>query len=386
MDYAAATPLFPEVEAAMKPYYTEYFGNPSAVHKEGQKAKAALEEARQNVATALGVRSENVTFTGGGTEANNAVLYGLVRTLKVRGVPAAEIEIISTTIEHPSIMEVLRDLATQGVTVKYCGVDEAGQLDEKHLKELLSPQTRLLTFAYVNSEIGTIQEVSKIMRLVKKHNQDHGCNIKVHIDAAQAPLWVSCDVPQLGVDIMTLDTGKCGGPKGVGVLIKRGDVKLSPLVVGGNQESGYRAGTENVPGVVGGAVSLELAQEKYKSRAAIVMGIRDSFIDKLLHIDGVVLNGATGNHRVANNVNISVSGLDTEYTVVALDEKGIAASTKSACSGAGGGESAVVRAISNDQARAQATLRFTLHDQVGESDVDYVVNALKSHLSLMQKI
>lgn len=386
LDYAAATPLLPEAKVAMEPFLTSLYGNPSAIHTEGRIAKKAVEEAREKIASVLAVRPECLTFTSGGTEANNIAIYGLVRMLHSSGRAFSDMEIISTKLEHPSITEVLTHLEEMGVKVHWCGVDQNGKLDERELYDLLSDNTILVSTAYINSEIGTVQDVHHLSRIIKKYNHSHSVNIALHIDAAQAPLWVTCQPQRLGADIVTLDTGKCNGPKGVGVVVTMPTVSLLPVLLGGGQESGVRAGTENVAGIVGAAVSIEHAQRTFKERSQKVTELRDFFIEKLLELEGVVLNGSKGESRVANNVNISLLGLDTEYALIVLDEHGVAASTKSACSGAGSGKSEVVHAISNDEQRAKSTLRFTLHEDISKADIEQVVTILKEYQTLMGKI
>jgi cysteine desulfurase len=244
----------------------------------------------------------------------------------------------------------------------------------------LSPKTVLVTVAYVNSEIGTIQDLGAIARVIKKHTHDTGATTLLHTDAAQAPLWLPCMLSQHGVDLLSLDAGKFCGPKGVGVLARVKGVELRTVAHGGGQEAGLRPGTEPVALVVGCATALVLAQTEWKARAEKVTAVRDYFITELIKaIPSAVINGPMGNDRVANNVNISIPGLDSEFAVISLDVAGIAASTKSACSSAGGGESVVVMATSNDKARASSTLRFTLGPDTTKEEIDRTVATLLNH-------
>ncbi|MEL6803264.1 MAG: aminotransferase class V-fold PLP-dependent enzyme, partial [Bacteroidota bacterium] len=305
--------------------------------------------------------------------------FGLVHALYTAGRPDAEMMIISTKIEHPSIMAVLQDLAQRGVQVKYCPVDKTGKLDVSVLMSLLSPQTILLTFSYLNSEIGTIQPVRRIVRAIEAYNREHETNIQTHLDAAQAPLWLSCKLDRLGVNVLTLDAGKCYGPKGAGVLAWRHGSKVAPIILGGGQEMGYRAGTEHTAGIVGASVAICEAQATFTARSDRVSALRDHFITSLLELPGVVLNGDTED-RAANNVNISIAGYDSEFAVVWLDEQGIACSTKSACSGAGSGGSMVVQEVTGDNARATSTIRFSLGEMTTKRDLDKVVRVLRDFL------
>jgi cysteine desulfurase len=388
LDYAAATPVSSAVMKSMLPYMSTDFANPGAIHAEGQKAKQAVEEARAQVASTLGVRSEGVIFTGNGTEANNLALIGLVKSLRrTEGVPYEDIEIVTTALEHPSIKEALGQLSAMKVRVTEVAVTEEGIINPQSLASTLTKNTRLVTFAYANSEIGVVQSVSRLVREIRKAEKEFGHKIYVHVDAAQAPLWLSCKLPPLGVDMMSLDAGKCEGPKGVGMLVTHGLVPLLPLIYGGGQEGGLRPGTEAVPLIVGAATALRLAQASFEKRSSQVAKVRDEFLQILSKSDeGVILNGPVGEARLANNINISLPGLDTEYAVVYLDKYGISASTKSACAGAGGGESAVVKAISGDSERAKSTLRLTLGPKTRLADLQKTLMVLEKYRSLMNTL
>lgn len=368
----------------MLPYFSEVYGNASAVHQEGVSAKAAVEEARTSLGRTLRVRPSDVIFTSGGTESNNLAIDGVLRALRATGRSYADMEIISTRVEHPSVSEVLRHVADLGVTIKYADINEEGLIDVNHFKALLSEKTVLATMAYVNSEIGVIQPVKKLTRAVKLFNAEHDTNILVHLDAAQAPLWLPVQLDSLGCDLLSLDAGKCYGPKGVGILATRHGVKLLPIMLGGSQESGLRAGTENTPLIVGCVKAIVRAQEEWESRSERVRSLRDSFITDLESaIDGVLVNGSR-TERVANNINISIPGIDTEFAVISLDQAGIAASTKSACSGADGGGSTVVREMSDDDARAQSTIRFSLSEASTTADLQKTTQVLKDHIIKMR--
>ncbi len=387
LDFAAATPVLPEVATAMAPYQSEIFGNPSAIHSEGVRAKAVVTAAREQVARMLGIQPAGVTFTSGGTESNNLAIMGVVAAARRRGVAYSEMEIITTAIEHPATLRTVEYLAEEGVTVHYALVNAVGQVDLSQLAALLTPKTVLVTVAYVNSEIGTIQDLGAIARVIKKHNHETGATTLVHTDAAQAPLWLPCELSRHGVDLLSLDAGKFCGPKGVGVLARVKGVELRTVAHGGGQEAGLRPGTEPTALVVGLATALTLTQSDWKTRQEKTTLIRDYFISQLTaRIAGLVVNGPTGDNRVANNVNISIPGLDSEFAVISLDVAGIAASTKSACSSAGGGESAVVMAISNDKARASSTLRFTLGPDSTKEDIEQTVDILVNHINTLNKI
>lgn len=387
LDYAAATPLSKTVFTAMKPFLLEQFGNPSAVHREGVVAKEALESARTRVAHILQVRPEFVTFVSGGTESNNTALFGTIDVLHESGRPYNEMEVITTKIEHPSIMQVMEKLERLGVVVRYVAVNEVGQVNPAHLGELINEKTVLVSCAYANSEIGTVQPVRALRRAIETAEKKYYSTILFHLDAAQAPLWLSCQFGSLGVDLLSLDVGKCHGPKGVGILVRSRRAQIRSTLYGGGQESGLRPGTENVAGIVGASIALEEAQAGWKKRAEAVGLIRDAGITYLLKtLPGAVLNGPGGAERLANNINISLPGLDTEFATIVLDSKGFAVSTKSACAGAGGGVSVVVETISGDPVRARSTLRISLGPTVTLKNIEDVTHVLYAHCKQMKSL
>jgi cysteine desulfurase len=386
LDYAAATPLSKTVFAAMKPFLTEHSANASAIHKEGSIARRAVDDARECAAAALQVRPEFITFTSGGTESNNLAIIGTVEHLANQGRSLGDMEIITTTIEHPSVTNTMRVLQKRGVIVKYVSVDFEGFVSLPELQSLVSDKTVLFSVAYANSEIGVVQKTHAIKKTLTAAEKKFGSKIMFHLDAAQAPLWLSCQFDSLYADLLALDVGKCHGPKGVGVLVRSRRAALAPTLYGGGQESGLRPGTENVAGVIGASVALKDAQRDFKVRAEKTRIIRDAAIEHLLaEIPRAILNGPHGEERLANNINISIPGLDTEFATVVLDKHGFAVSTKSACAGAGGGESAVVKAISNDAARAGSTLRISLSPETTLKDIVTLTNVLKSHIETMSK-
>lgn len=385
LDNAASTPIYKEVLETMMPFLTEEFGNPSSIHKEGVRARRAVDEARNSVARTLEIKSQGIIFTGNGTESNNLAIFGYIKYLhKIRKLAYQDMEVVTTKIEHPSIMGVTEELIDLGVTIKFVEIDERGIITIPALEAVLSEKTVLVTFAYANSEVGTVQPVLRLVRRIRKYEETMGKEIKVHLDAAQAPLWLPCAFKQLGVDTMALDAGKCNGPKGVGILATRKNFDLLPIMQGGGQENGLRSGTENTAGIIGIAKALELAQLNYIERAEKVTKIRDEAIAYLQEkIPTVFINGVQGEDRLANNINFSIPNLDTEYAVIYLDAYGVACSTKSACAGAGGGESVVVKILTNDATRARSTIRFSLSEQTTLDDMKYAIDVLATHCEKM---
>jgi cysteine desulfurase len=384
LDYAAATPLSPNALSAMMPYLEGVYGNASAIHREGQQAQQAVESARESIARTIQVRPEFVTFTGGGTEGNNLAIFGVIQALNMAGTNYSQMEVITTKIEHPSITAAMEKLSEMGVRVKYVEVDETGKIVLSHFKELLSKQTVLVSIAYANSEIGTIQPLHAIKKALSEAERIFSSKMYLHIDAAQAPLWVSCLSTTVGADLMVLDFAKCNGPKGTGALIRSPRARLTAATYGGGQENNLRPGTENVPGIVGAAVAFAEAQESWKQRAFDVSQVRDAGVQVLMaEVSGIVTNGASGVDRLANNINVSIPGLDTEFAAVVLDSKGFAVSTKLACAGASGGESVVVRETTGDSARASSTLRISLSPNTTVEELRSLATVLKEHVAQM---
>ena len=383
LDYAAATPLRKEVKEVMEQYWSINFANPSSIHQDGVKAKLAIEMARENVAKTLRVRTDDIVFTSGGTESNNLVLLNLFEACSFDG-KKEKMEIISTKVEHPSILETLKKMEERGVVVNYVPIDNTGRVQLDDLKKIISPNTKLVSIAYANSETGVVQDLNAIARVIKSFNKEYDSEILFHTDASQAPRWLSCALDSLGVDLMTLDAAKCEGPKGIGVLVKRSWVKLSSITYGGGQENNIRPGTEPVPLIVGASLALELAKREYEETSHRVSLLRDRFIEELNNIPEVSLNGSV-EHRLANNVNISIPGFDTEFAVIFLDSRGVACSTKSACSGASGGYSKVVYEMTKDKERAKSTIRFSLSPNTKWKELEKTVRILKEFIDSNRK-
>jgi cysteine desulfurase len=379
LDYAAATPLRHSVQQAMCTFEREMFANASAIHQEGVLVRQAIESARERLARVLKIRPNGLVFTGSGTESNNLAILGAVNARHASGVAYTDMEVISTRIEHPSVSKVLEHLSGLGVGIKYLDIDSEGLIAVQSLHTLMSTKTVVVSFAYVNSEIGVIQEVGKLSRIVRAFEKEHDTRTYVHVDAAQAPLYLTCEMDRLMADIITLDAGKCYGPKGVGVLAMRHGVELVSVLHGGPQESGLRPATENTAGIIGAVEAIVVAQEEYEKRTNKLTTLRDTAIGNFEKIEGVVLNGSR-TKRIANNINISIPSVDSEFAVIVLDQAGIACATKSACSGAGGDGSTVVRAMTNDENRATSTLRFTLGGKTTASDMLKTVAVLKAHV------
>lgn len=388
LDYAASTPIAPEVLRAMMPYLEGSFGNPNSVHTEGKEAARALRESRDIVAGELGARPENIVFTGSGTEANNIAIQGALKEARkhISGIP----HIIVSSIEHSSVLTLAKVLAEEGVEVDYCRVDPDGVVDINELAPLLCDETVLVSVMYVNNEIGTIQPVGEVARIIKEYKQKKGGTSAyplLHTDAAQAPLYLETDVGKLGADLLTIDAQKIYGPKGAGALYIKKGVLLEPILFGGGQEKGIRPSTQNVAGIVGLAEALKIAGEKRVEEVLRLRELQDYFFLRIKNeIPQAVINGSTEKgKRVPNNVNISVPGVEGDYLVVALDGAGVAASSASACGSREGKVSHVVRAISEGDDRTESAVRFTMGRETRKEDIDTAVEALKKTLNLFLK-
>jgi cysteine desulfurase len=385
LDYAASTPIAPEVLRAMMPFLEGSFGNPNSVHAEGKEAAKALRESRDIVADGLRAKPEEIIFTGSGTEANNIAIRGALKEAKkhISGIS----HIIVSSIEHSSVLTLAKVLAEEGVEVDYCRVDQDGIIDLDELTSLLRDETILVSVMYVNNEIGTIQPVGEVARIIKEYKQKKGGTSAyplLHTDAAQAPLYLEMDTDKLGADLLTIDAQKIYGPKGVGALYIKKGIHLEPVFFGGGQEKSIRPSTQNVAGIVGLAEALKIVGEKRDEEVLRLRDLQDYFFLRIKNeIPQAVVNGSTERgRRVPNNVNVSVPGVEGDYLVVALDSTGVAASSVSACGSREGKASHVVRAISEGDDRAESAIRFTMGRETGKEDIDIAVEALKKGLDL----
>ncbi len=363
LDHAATTPLDERVLSAMLPHLTEGYGNPSAIYREGVEAKRVLTDARTRVARVLGAHADEIIFTASGTEADNLALRG------VRGK-----HIVTLAIEHPAILETCRYLEEGGVSVTHLPVDENGGVSVASVKDVLTTDTVLVSVMYANNEIGSIEPIQKIGRMIKEYRTEHNTKTPYfHTDASQAPNYLDLNVERLGVDLLTLDGSKIYGPKGVGTLYVRRGTPLSPIIFGGAQERGLRAGTENVAGIVGFTQALSLAVEMRESETERVRVLRDLFEKKLLEMIPNITITAREGERLPNISHISIPGLDAEFALFELDVRGISASARSACK-TEATVSHVLQAIGVD---STSSLRFSLGRETSEEDILQTLSVLK---------
>ena len=349
----------------MRPYMTDIFGNPSSLHSFGQEARRALDGARDAVARILGADASEIYFTSGGTESDNLALIGVTEALADRGN-----HIITTAIEHHAVLETCEYLRTRGVEATCLPVDEYGLVDPTEVEKAITDKTVLVSVMHANNEIGTIEPIAEISKIAREQG------IAFHTDAVQTVGHIPVNVDELGVDLLSLAAHKFYGPKGVGALYVRRGTRISPIIHGGAQERDRRAGTENVPGVVGLAEALEISQANVEERAREETDLRDYLIRELVaRIPDIRLNGHP-TKRLPNNVNIVIEYVEGESTLLMLDMVGVAVSTGSACSAGAIEPSHVLRAIGLPLQVAQSSLRFSLGRSTTKEDLDYVLQQL----------
>ena len=367
MDNAATTKVSQEVMDAMIPYFTEHYGNPSSIYDLGQENKKAIAEARDKVAKALNADPKEIFFTGSGTESDNWAIRMYAEANKGKGN-----HIITTKIEHHAVLHVCEYLEKHhGFEVTYLGVDSEGIISLEELEAAIRPETILITIMFANNEIGSIQPVKEISEIAKNHN------VVFHTDAVQAVANVEVDVKELGVDMLSLSAHKFHGPKGVGVLFVRRGIKLPTFMLGGGQERGKRAGTENVAGIVGLGVAMETAINNLQEHKSYLTELRDYLISQVLEkIPYSQLNGPTGDKRLPGNTNFSFRFIEGEGMLLLLNMNKIAASSGSACTSGSLDPSHVLLSIGLTHEVAHGSLRLSLSEENTKEDVDFVVEKL----------
>lgn len=393
LDNASATPVHPRVARAVYHALEDLGGNPSASHTEGRRAFDALEKARSEIARSLSVKSEELIFTSGGTEANNIALQGLIEGMHLKGVAYKDLHIVTTTIEHSSVLKTLGILEGRGVSVSYVEPDFDGTVRAASILEALRPETVLVTLAHVNSEAGVIQPLSEIntelTRWKTRGKSILGAHVPeasfplLHVDAAQSLLYLDASPHVFGASLVSYDAQKLGGPKGVGVLYRDFGVPLAPLWGGGTQERSIRPGTENVPGIVGAGIAFDLAKEGREERKKHITDLRNYLIEL---VKKAVPHAELVGHpkrRIANNALFVIPGVDGDYLAVLMDERGVAVSPRSACVGTGGSVSHVVLALTHDEKKAKGTIRFSLGVDTERIDIERAVSALKDALKVV---
>ncbi len=365
LDYAATTPTDPEVVKAMLPYFTDRFGNPSSIHSFGQEGKAAIEKAREKIASFLGAKQEEIIFTSGGTESDNFAIKGAAYANRNKGN-----HIITSSIEHPAVIESCRFLEKIGFMVSYLPVNKDGLLDPKTVKKAITDKTILISIMHASNEIGTIQPIMEIGKIAKEKGTFF------HTDAVQTFGHLPINVDELNVDLLSISSHKIYGPKGIGALYIRKGARVTSFMHGGEQERKRRASTENVPAIVGFGKAVEIAERTMDDEVKALSVLRDKLIKGIFEkIEHVRLNGHY-TRRLPNNVNISIESVEGESLLLNLDMEGIAASTGSACSSSSLKASHVLLALGLSHELAHASLRFTLGRHTKEKDIDFVLDVL----------
>ncbi len=358
LDYAATTPTDPRVLEVMRPYFAEVFGNPSSVHGFGQEARAAVDRARRTLAEALGCQPSEVVFTSGATEADNWAVLGVALAHEGQGR-----HLVVSSVEHRAVLEPARWLAERGWEVTFLPVDQYGRVDPEDVRRALRADTVLVSVMHANNEVGTVQPVAEVVRVARKHG------VLVHTDATQTLGALPVRVDELGVDLLSASAHKRYGPKGVGLLYVRKGTRILPLLRGGAHERGRRAGTENVPGVVGFARAVELALAEREAEQVRLAALRDRLVRELLEVDGAVLAGHP-TERLANNAHLCFEGVESESLLLALDLRGLAASSGSACTAGSLEPSHVLQAMGVAAELAAGALRLTVGRWTTEAEVE----------------
>jgi cysteine desulfurase len=365
LDNAATTPVDPEVLKEMLTFLSDAFGNPSSIHSFGQETRAAVEEARDKIASLISARGEEIVFTGGGTEADNFAIKGAAFANEGKGD-----HIITTSIEHHAVMESCKFLERRGFRITYLPVGIDGLVDPQDVKKEITDRTILISVMHANNEVGTIEPLAEIGKITREEG------IYFHTDAVQTVGHIPVNVDELGIDLLTMSAHKLYGPKGVGALYIRKGTKLIPFIHGGEQERRRRAGTENVPAIVGFGKAAEIAQREMDSVAKHLIRLRGKLIQGMMErIEHIHLNGHP-TQRLPNNVNVSIEFVEGESMLLNLDLEGIAASTGSACSSSSLEPSYVLLAMGFSQELAHGSLRFSLGRETTEEDIDRVLEVL----------
>jgi cysteine desulfurase len=398
-DHNATTAVEPEVLEAMLPYFAGEFGNASSIHGFGQKARAAVETARERVAALIGARAQEIVFTSGGTEADNHAIFGVVRAASAdhtsalgragsnkleqqypnRLQSAKAPHIITTTIEHETVLNSCQELEKQGFAVTYLGVDRNGLVDLDAVRRALRAETVLITVMHANNEIGTVQSMREIGEIAAE------ADVYFHTDAVQSAGKIPIDVGSLKLDLLSMSGHKMYAPKGVGALYVRGGTRVQQLMYGGHHQRGYRPGTENVAAIVGLGKAADIARKSQAADAERVENLRDELERRLLQgVPDAFVNGA-GAARTPNTTNVTFSGIDGEALVIALDLKGLACSTGAACSSGAVEPSHVLTAIGLSSADARASLRFSLGRHTTPEEVTFALEVIPAAVAKLRE-
>jgi len=377
LDHNATTPVDPAVIDAMLPFFADAFGNASSIHTFGQRARAAVETAREQVAALLNAKPQEIVFTSGGTESDNHAIFGVVQAL-LESTPRPHV--ITTSIEHEAVLNTCQALEKQGAAVTYVPVSHDGIVNIDALRGAIRPETALITIMEANNELGTVQPLAEIGRIAAKHE------IHFHSDAVQSAGKIPIDVQVLQLDLLSISAHKLYGPKGVGAIYIRGGTRLKQLLYGGHHQRGFRPGTENVAGIVGLGKAAQLARASLTEDFSRVAKLRDQLEQGLLaRVPDCRANGAAV-PRTPNTSNITFSGIEGEALVIALDLKGLACSTGAACSSGAVAPSHVLTAIGLPASEARASIRFSLGRRTTDTEIDTALEIVPSAVMQLRKL
>jgi cysteine desulfurase len=388
LDYNATTPVEPHVLEAMLPYFSDNFANASSIHTPGQRARAAVETAREQVAELIGARPQEIVFTSGGTESDNHAIFGVVAAkggqefLPVASSDSSAVtrHIITTKIEHEAVLNACQALEKQGANVTYLDIDRDGRIDPELVRGAIRAETALLTIMHANNELGTVQPLVQIGRIAKESR------IYLHTDAVQSAGKIPIDVNALQVDLLSLSGHKLYAPKGVGALYVRSGTRLRQLLYGGHHQRGFRAGTENVAGIVGLGKAAELARNSLERDAQHVSALRDKLERGLLErVPQIRVNGGLA-PRTPNTTNIMFAGIEGEALVIALDLNGLACSVGAACSSGAVEPSHVLTAIGLSLEEAKSSLRFSLGRHTAESEINFALEIIPAAVAQLRAL
>jgi len=378
LDNNATTPLLPEVAEAMHPYFGARFGNASSIHSHGQQTRAAVERARESVARLIGARPSEIVFTSGGTEADNLAVFGVVSGQR-SALSHQQSHIVTSTIEHHAVLNACRHLETLGCEVSYVPVDAQGLVDPSDVRRALRPSTKLISIMMANNETGVVQPVAEIGAIARE------ADVYFHTDGVQAAGKIPVRVGDIGCDLLTISAHKLHGPQGVGALYVRKGTDLSAMLYGGRHERSRRAGTENVPGIVGFGAAAESALAGFERREGLkVAELRDRLERELMGIEACCVNG--DGPRVPNTTNICFEGIDGEALVIALDLKGLAVSTGAACSSGAIEASHVLLAMGLTAEQARGSVRFSLGKMNSAKDVEFALSVVPETVKRLREL
>jgi cysteine desulfurase len=381
LDFNATTPVEPPVLDAMLPYFSAQFGNASSIHTFGQKARAAVETAREQVAALLGARPQEIVFTSGGTESDNHAIFGIVSlSFTSSASSASRPHVITSLTEHEAVLNACQALEEERAAVTYLGVDRNGLIDLSDLRRALRPETALITIMHANNELGTIQPLEEIGRIAKE------ADVYFHTDAVQSAGKIPIDVNRMQLDLLSISGHKLYAPKGIGALYIRGGTRLRQLLYGGHHQRGMRPGTENVAGIVGLGKAAELARKSLAEDAQRLSALRDKLEQQLIARVPQSRVNAGAAPRTPNTTNLLFPGVEGEALLIALDLKGLAVSTGAACSSGAVEPSHVLTAIGLPPEDARASLRFSLGRHTTESDIEFALSVVPAAVAQLRQL